>query len=68
LLLSSAWAKLAPVMGDNLTASLHRGLSPHQFTPMSGAHHSMQRTGAGRFAQRKSERQWRLAPAADADR
>jgi len=26
-------------MRASLTAFLHRGLSPHQFTPMSGAHH-----------------------------
>jgi hypothetical protein len=26
------------VMNASLTAFPHRGLSPHQFTPMSGAH------------------------------
>ena len=38
LLLSSAWARLTPVMRIGLTVFPHRGLSPHQFTPMSGAH------------------------------
>src|SRR5947209_2642374 len=33
------WARLTPIMRASLTAFLHRGLSPHQFTPMSGAHH-----------------------------
>jgi len=28
----------------SLTVFLHRGLSPHQFTPMSGAHDALQRT------------------------
>ena len=39
------WAKLTPVMRASLTAFPYRGLSPHQFTPMSGAHHP---TGANR--------------------
>jgi hypothetical protein len=31
-------------MRASLTAFLHRGLSPHQFTPMSGAHQCFQAT------------------------
>src|SRR5436309_7901091 len=46
LLLSSAWAMLTLVMRASLTVFPHRGLSPHQFTPMSGAHKTVQRTGA----------------------
>jgi len=38
LLLSSASFMLSLVMSGSLTVFLHRGLSPHQFTPMSGAH------------------------------
>ncbi len=40
------WAKLTPVMRASLTAFPHRGLSPHQFTPMSGAHESPEPTAA----------------------
>ena len=36
------WAKLSPVMRASLTAFPYRGLSPHQFTPMSGAHNFME--------------------------
>jgi hypothetical protein len=35
------------VMNASLTAFPHRGLSPHQFTPMSGAHHRSAGNGAG---------------------
>src|SRR5438876_5858841 len=38
LLLSSAWAMLTLVMRASLTVFPHRGLAPHQFTLMSGAH------------------------------
>src|SRR5207249_1460109 len=65
LLLSSAWAMLILVMRASLTVYPHRGLSPHQFIPMSGAHKAVQRTGASRFAQRQIERHRRLAPVAD---
>jgi len=44
LLLSSASAIL-PTMTVGRTAVFpHRGLAPHQFTPMSGAHQTVQRT------------------------
>src|SRR5204862_3464899 len=46
LLLSSAWAMLTLVMRASLTVFPHRGLSPHQFMPMSGAHESLQATAA----------------------
>jgi len=39
LLLASAWAILPLVMKGRTAVFPHRGLSPHQFTPMSGAHH-----------------------------
>jgi hypothetical protein len=38
LLLSSACAKLLTMKASRLAVFLHRGLSPRQFTPMSGAH------------------------------
>jgi hypothetical protein len=38
LLLSSACATLLSELDSRMTAFTHRGLSPHQFTPMSGAH------------------------------
>jgi hypothetical protein len=56
------------VMKGPTTVFTHRGLSPHQFTPMSGAHHTMQRMGASRLGQCVSVSQRRLAPAADAER
>ena len=34
-------------MRASLTVLTHRGLSPHQFTPMSGAHKSVERMAAG---------------------
>src|SRR5579859_1727723 len=39
---SSTSAKLTPVMRASLTAFLHGGLSPRQFTPISGANNSLQ--------------------------
>ncbi len=42
LLLSSARAILPLVMKGRTTVFPHRGLSPHQFTPISGAHHCVQ--------------------------
>src|ERR1043166_7595291 len=47
LLLSNVWAIVPLVMRGPTTVFTHRGLPPHQFTPMSGAHHALQRT-AGR--------------------
>ncbi|HEY5912456.1 MAG TPA: hypothetical protein VJA21_17780, partial [Verrucomicrobiae bacterium] len=58
---SSACVMLTFVMTASLTAFPHRGLprlaealsegrSPHQFTPMSGAHLAVQPTGASRLA------------------
>ena len=40
LLLSNVWAIVPLVLRDPTTVFTHRGLSPHQFTPMSGAHQS----------------------------
>ena len=37
LLLSNVWAIVPLVKRDPTTVLTHRGLSPHQFTPMSGA-------------------------------
>jgi len=43
LLLSSACA-IVPTMKASPTAVFpHRGLAPHQFTPMSGAHNALKR-------------------------
>src|SRR5437899_2426242 len=43
LLLSSACA-IVPIMKASPTAVFpHRGLAPHQFTPMSGAHQTLDR-------------------------
>ena len=38
LLRPNVWAILPLVMKGPTTVFTHRGLSPHQFTPMSGAH------------------------------
>jgi hypothetical protein len=65
LLLSSAWATLPLAMRGRTTMFPHRGLSPHQFTPMSGAHQRVQRTGASRFSLGRIQRHCRLAPVAD---
>ena len=50
LLLSSAWAILPSVKDSSTTVFPHRGLAPHQFTPMSGAHHSLEPTRVGAFS------------------
>jgi hypothetical protein len=56
------------------TALLLGLLTPHfhsvsrKLTDMTTPNHSIQRTEASRFAQSLSVAQWRLAPAADADR
>ena len=79
LLRSSACVMLAFVMNASLTAFPHRGLprlaealsegrSPHQFTPMSGAHHGMQRMRASRSGDLQFSRQGRLALTAEAHR
>ena len=44
LLLSRACAKLLTMKANRLAVFLHRGLSPRQLTPMSGAHKTVQRT------------------------
>jgi hypothetical protein len=41
LLLSNVWIILPLIERDLMTVFTHRGLSPHQFTPMSGAHQSI---------------------------
>jgi hypothetical protein len=46
LLLSNVWVILPLIQRDLMTVFTHRGLSPHQFTPMSGAHKSSQATAA----------------------
>ena len=61
------WPSCPSVMRGPTTAFTHRGLSPHQFTPMSGAH-SMQRMRASRLCQSQFGHPWRLARTADADR
>ena len=38
LLLSNVWIILPLITRNPMTVFIHRGLSPHQFTPMSGAH------------------------------
>src|SRR5262249_60810284 len=43
LLLSSACAIVLAVKASATTVFPHRGLAPHQFTPMSGAHQSLDR-------------------------
>ncbi len=43
LLLSNVWAIVPLVLRDPMTVFTHRGLSPHQFTPMSGAHLALHR-------------------------
>ena len=44
LLLSSARVILLTMKASRMTVFLHRGLSPLQLTPMSGAHKSLQAT------------------------
>jgi len=41
LLLSNVWIILPLIQRDLMTVFTHRGLSPHQFTPMSGAHKTL---------------------------
>jgi ornithine cyclodeaminase/alanine dehydrogenase-like protein (mu-crystallin family) len=41
LLLSSACAIVLTMTASPTAVFPHRGLAPHQFTPMSGAHHQM---------------------------
>ena len=52
LLLSSACAILLIMKASPTAVFPHRGLAPHQFTPMSGAHQALHRTAncAWRFA------------------
>src|SRR5437016_12593086 len=44
LLLSSACAIVLTMKASATAVFPHRGLAPHQFAPMSGAHHALQRT------------------------
>ena len=46
LLLSSACAILPTMKAGRMAVFPHRGLAPHQFTPMSGAHQTLQATAA----------------------
>jgi hypothetical protein len=48
LLLSSACVILPTMKAGRTTVFPHRGLSPHQFTPMSGAHQALHRMAAQR--------------------
>src|SRR5262245_16738591 len=65
LLLSSACAIVLTMKASPTAVFPHRGLAPHQFTPMSGAHNPVRRTGASRFAQRSIRPRRRQAPVAD---
>jgi hypothetical protein len=50
LLLSSACAIVLAMKASPTAVFPHRGLAPHQFMPMSGAHHALQRpAGASRL-------------------
>jgi hypothetical protein len=49
LLLSNVSTILPSIMKDRLTVFIHRGLSPHQFTPMSGAHQTSRGNGGEPF-------------------
>ena len=64
LLLSSACVILLRVKANRILVFPHRGLAPHQFTPMSGADQPVQRTGMSRSGQRQLQRQGRLIPVA----
>jgi hypothetical protein len=46
LLRPNIWAIVPLVMKSQTTVLAHRGLSPHQSTPMSGAHQTVQRMSA----------------------
>jgi hypothetical protein len=50
LLLSSACAIVLAMKASPTAVFPHRGLVPHQFTPMSGAHKSLERTEMSRSA------------------
>ena len=45
LLLSSACAIVLTMKASPTAVFPHRGLAPHQFTPMSGAHEALDSTG-----------------------
>src|SRR5437016_12521974 len=45
LLLSSACAIVLTMKASATAVFPHRGLAPHQFAPMSGAHQALERTG-----------------------
>ncbi len=47
LLRSSTWARLSLAMRVSLTVFPYRGLAPHQFTPMSGAHKTTRPNAGG---------------------
>src|SRR5207302_4144818 len=66
LLLSSACAILLTMKASRTTVFPHRGLSPLQLTPMSGAHQSVETTGGSRCAQVAFVGLWRLPPVAHA--
>jgi hypothetical protein len=48
LLLSSAWTIVLTMKASATAVFPHRGFTPHQFTPMSGAHQALQRTRPSR--------------------
>ena len=64
LLLSSACGIVLTMKASPTAVFPHRGLAPHQFTPMSGADQPVQRTGMSRSGQRQLQRQGRLIPVA----
>src|SRR5437016_7932374 len=64
LLLSSACAIVLTMKASATAVFPHRGLAPHQFAPMSGAHQSVERTGMSRSDHCRFHRQWRLIPVA----
>src|SRR6266496_441878 len=67
-LLSTACAIVLTVKASPTAVFPHRGLAPHQFTPMSGAHKSVERTGMSRSAQCQLQCHRRLIPVAHLDR
>src|SRR5947207_9254048 len=52
LLLSSACAIVLTMKASPTAMFPHRGLAPHQFTPMSGAHQADRAVRDGRFSER----------------
>ena len=54
---------LRSVMRGPTPVFTHRGLSPHQFASMSGAHKPLKRAGTSLFRQRAFGRLRRLVPA-----